>query len=65
LLLVGLACPAAFSLLPLLRNVAAHAVTLHSLQNRAAQIALVCNQFFDAANINLVLFRVRSSLLDN
>ena len=64
-LLFGLASPATLALLPLLRNVAAHAVILHSLQNRATQIVLVCNQFFDATNINIALFNRGFGLVYN
>ena len=45
LVLLGLTLPAALALLPLLWNVAAKPVALDPLENRAAQIALVRNQF--------------------
>src|ERR1022692_4704533 len=53
LLLLGVALPVPLALLPLLRNVTAHPVTLHPLENCAAQIALVRNQLFDAVEVDL------------
>src|SRR5271157_5469723 len=53
LLLTLLARPIPQPLLLLLRNVAAKLVTLHSLDHRAAVIALVRDQLFDAVDVHL------------
>src|SRR5271154_2807073 len=63
LLLLALALPVPLALLLLLGNVAAHLVTLHPLQHRAAVITLVRNQFLDAERVDLrLLFRMQPDL---
>src|SRR5664279_847884 len=55
LLLGLLARPIPLPLLLLLRNVAANLVTLHPLDHRAAVVALIRNQLFNPANVDLGL----------
>src|SRR5215472_9197302 len=47
------ALPVAPSFLLLLRNVAAHLITLHPLHHRATVVALVRHQFFDPLQVHL------------
>ena len=53
LLFLGLALPVAPPLLPLLRNVTAHLVTLHALDHCAAVVALVGQKPRDRRNVTL------------
>src|ERR1017187_4740767 len=52
LLLSLLARPIPLPLLFLLRNVAANLVTLHPLDHRAAVVALIRHQLFDAVDVH-------------
>src|SRR5271163_1352288 len=62
-LLLAFVLPVPPAFLLLLRNVAAHLVTLHLLQYRAAVIPLVRNQFLDPEKVDLrLLFRMQSDL---